>query len=105
MITASHNVRLRTIDALLPRVVVLVRLLPGADTRTLQGRIAGLLPSLPLEIREIADEEARLGSDMYVFLARRNFELYLVGGLLLSIIGILAVAVSNYVEEIGRASW
>ena len=99
MIAAADNPLIGELDALLPRVVVLVRLRASADASAVRDEIVASLPSLPLEVRELAVEEARLGSDMYIFLARQNLQLYLLGGLLLSIIGILAIAVSNYAED------
>ena len=36
---------------------------------------------------------------MYIYLARQNVQIYLLGGLLLALIGIFAVAYANYVED------
>jgi ABC-type lipoprotein release transport system permease subunit len=36
---------------------------------------------------------------MYIFLARENVRIYLLGGLFLALIGIIAVAYANYVED------
>ena len=99
MAAAADNPLLGHIDALLPRAVLLVRLRDGGQTRDLTNQILAALPSPPLEARELSEEVARLGSDMYIFLARQNFQIYLLGGLLLSIIAILAVALSNYAED------
>jgi hypothetical protein len=61
--------------------------------------VLAALPHKSLEVRELDREVSKLGSDMYIFLARQNFQIYLLGGLLLSLIGILAVAYSNYTED------
>jgi ABC-type antimicrobial peptide transport system permease subunit len=53
----------------------------------------------PLDVRDIRTEVARLGSDMYIFLARQNVQIYLLGGLFLALIGIFSVAYANYVED------
>jgi ABC-type lipoprotein release transport system permease subunit len=36
---------------------------------------------------------------MYIYLARQNVQIYLLGGILLALIGIFAVAYANYVED------
>ena len=36
---------------------------------------------------------------MYIFLARQNVQIYLIGGLLLAVIGILSVAYTNFLED------
>jgi ABC-type lipoprotein release transport system permease subunit len=36
---------------------------------------------------------------MYLYLARRNLDIYLIGGLLLAIVGILSIALANYAED------
>ena len=36
---------------------------------------------------------------MYIFLARQNVQIYLLGGLILALIGIFSVAYANYVED------
>ncbi len=36
---------------------------------------------------------------MFIFLALENMKIYLVGGLILALIGIVAVATANYIEE------
>jgi hypothetical protein len=46
------------------------------------------------------DEEiGKMGSDMFIFLILENMRIYLIGGLLLALIGILAVALANYIED------
>jgi ABC-type lipoprotein release transport system permease subunit len=83
----------------MPRVVVAVRGKGGIDTATLKTQIVSALPVEPLEVRSLDDEMERLGSDMYVFLARENVRIYLIGGLILALVGILAVATANYADN------
>jgi len=99
MAAAANNPLLSNIDALLPRAVLLVRLRDHVPTRDVANQILLSLPSPALEARELPDEVAKLGSDMYIFLARQNFQIYLLGGLLLSVIGIAAVVLCNYAED------
>jgi hypothetical protein len=61
-----------------------------------------MLESLPVEpstIRTFDEELGKIGSDMYILLARQNVQIYLVAGLLLAVTGILAVAHANYVAD------
>lgn len=99
LVGASDNPWFNSLDVLLPRVVAVVRPRPGVSPSALREIVRTALPVAPIEIRDVNDETARLGSDMYIYLARQNFEIYLIGGLLLSIIGIVAVALSNHAED------
>jgi ABC-type antimicrobial peptide transport system permease subunit len=84
---------------LIPRVVLSITRAPGAGSADLRRAVAANLGIAPLELREIDTEISRLGSDMYIFLARQNVRIYLLGGLILALIGILSVAYANYVED------
>ena len=55
--------------------------------------------SKPLDVHDLDTEIGRLGGDMYIYLARQNVQIYLLGGLMLALIGIFAVAYANYVED------
>lgn len=99
LVSAANNPWLAKMDVLIPRVVAIVRPAPGVSTGTLREVVRTSLPSEPLEIRDTDEEVSRLGSDMYIYLARQNFQIYLIGGLSLAIIGIFAIALSNYAED------
>ncbi len=87
------------LDVLMPRVVVALHAESGVDVERLKAQVISALPIEPLDVRTIDDEMQRLGSDMYIFLARENVRIYLIGGLLLALIGILAVAAANYADN------
>ncbi len=53
----------------------------------------------PLQIHSLAQEVAKVGSDMYISLALANMRIYLVGGLALALVAILAIAMANYKED------
>ena len=55
--------------------------------------------SAPARTRDLTSEVGRLGSDMYVYLARENMRIYLVGGIIMAIIGIVTVALLNFLED------
>ncbi len=99
LVSAARNPNLAALDALVPRVVLSIAPKPGVAPAELRRAVLSALPVEPLQVRELDEEVARLGSDMYIFLARRNVQIYLLGGMLMALIGIVAVALSNYAED------
>jgi hypothetical protein len=99
LVAAARNPDLAALDSLIARVVLSITPRPGVAPAELRRAVLSALPVEPLEVRDVGEEAARLGSDMYVFLARRNVEIYLIGGLLMALIGIVAVALANYAED------
>ena len=89
----------RNLDVLISGIQFAIQLVPGSDPRIAQDAILTALPIEPSSIRTYDDEISKIGSDMYIFLARQNVQIYLIGGLLLAIIGILSVAYTNYLED------
>jgi hypothetical protein len=99
LVAAEHNPALNNLDILIPRVVLSVSGKPGTSPAELRQAVLGSLSVQPLDVRDIKTEISRLGSDMYIFLARQNVQIYLLGGLLLAVIGIFSVAFANYLED------
>src|SRR5437773_11959918 len=52
-----------------------------------------------LKLREYHRLLKKFGGDMFFFLALENMRIYLVGGVLLALIAILAIALTNYLED------
>jgi hypothetical protein len=96
---AVDNPQLGPLQMLLSRVIVLLRADPSVDAWALPATLAAATPFPPLEIHSLAQEAGKVGSDMYVSLALANMRIYLVGGLVLALIAILAVAMVNYAED------
>jgi predicted lysophospholipase L1 biosynthesis ABC-type transport system permease subunit len=65
----------------------------------MQAALLAGLPAAPLEIHNLQQEIQKVGSDMFIALAVENMRIFLVGGLLLALIAILAVAMANYTED------
>lgn len=99
MVGGMSRSTLYDLDVILPRLVVAVRHSPGSDAAAVRRKVLDTIGVAPLDVRALGSEMSRLGSDMYVFLARENVRLYLLGGLVLALLGILAVAYSNYLED------
>lgn len=99
MVSSIGNPKLATADVLMQRVVLTVVPSEGTETAALKKAVVAALPADPLQVRELRDEVTRLGSDMYIFLARQNVQIYLLGGVLMALIGILAMALANHAED------
>ena len=97
--TSADNPQLGALQILIPRVIVLMRTDREVDPVAFQQAIAKAAPFPPLEIHSLSQEIGKVGSDMYISLALANMRIYLVGGLLLALIAILAVAMANYSED------
>jgi len=99
LMTGLDNPRVASLQILLSRVIVLLETDPSADGGAMSKALASAAPFPPLEIHSLAEEIGKVGSDMYISLALANMRIYLVGGLLLALIAILAVAMANYAED------
>jgi hypothetical protein len=99
LIGAERTPGLASLDVLIPRVVISLAGAPGTSSTALREAVLSSLTVQPLDVREVRTEITRLGSDMYIFLARQNVQIYLFGGLLLAVIGIFSVAYANYLED------
>ena len=97
--TAFDNPQLAPLQVLLSRIIVLLKTDRPTDPSTFSKRLAAATPFPPLEIHSLAEEIGKVGSDMYISLALANMRIYLIGGLLLALIAILAVAMANYAED------
>jgi hypothetical protein len=97
--TSADNPQLAGLQLLIPRIIVLLRTDPTVDPAAFQQAIAKASPFPPLEIHSLTQEIGKVGSDMYISLALANMRIYLVGGLALALIAILAVAMANYSED------
>jgi hypothetical protein len=97
--TSADNPQLGALQLLIPRIIVLLRTDGTVDPAAFQKAIAKAAPFPPLEIHSLSQEIGKVGSDMYISLALANMRIYLLGGLVLALIAILAVAMANYSED------
>ncbi|HTM24864.1 MAG TPA: FtsX-like permease family protein [Vicinamibacterales bacterium] len=97
--TGVSNPKLQPLQILMPRVIVLLKTDPSVNAATFQKAIAKSTSFPPLEIHNLAQEVAKVGSDMYISLALANMRIYLIGGLILALVAILAIAMANYSED------
>lgn len=97
VVSAGDNEALSRMHTLIPRVTVLVSSSsrsPGFGEELLRA-----LPIAPLEIRSADEEIERVAGDMFISLAQANMSLYLLGGVLLAVMSIIAIALVNYRED------
>jgi FtsX-like permease family protein len=99
LVAAADNPQIANLKVLIPRVLLLVRLKPPGDAAGAARTIAEGLGARPLEVRELTRELKKIGGDMFIFLALENMRIYLVGGMLLALIAIGAIALTNYLED------
>jgi hypothetical protein len=97
--TGIDNAKLKPLQILLPRVIVLLKTDPSLDPIAFPKAIAKANTFPPLEIHSLTQEVAKVGSDMYISLALANMRIYLIGGLILALVAILAIAMANYSED------
>jgi hypothetical protein len=93
------NPAIANLKVLIPRILLLVRTVPGSNPEEVVKHLSQALKSRPLEVRELSRELKKVGGDMFIFLALENMRIYLAGGVLLALIAILAIALTNYLED------
>jgi hypothetical protein len=99
LVGSTGNPLMENLKVLVPRILLLVRAKPNADADAIVKSLAQALKARPLEVRELKRELKKVGGDMFIFLALENMRIYLVGGVLLALIAILAIALTNYLED------
>ena len=97
VVASSNNEALGQVQALIPRVTVLVA--ASSRSPSFGEELINALPVAPLEIRNADDEIEKMAGDMFVYLAQTNMRLYLLGGVLLAVMSIFAIALVNYRED------
>jgi ABC-type lipoprotein release transport system permease subunit len=76
-----------------------VRTRDGVDADQVRAALTRATSVPPLEVHSLDEEVRKVGNDMYVALALANMRIYLIGGLLLALVAIVAIAATNYVED------
>ncbi len=104
MVASGNDPGLADLQVLIPRVILLVRVDKAIahnpdESARLQAALLGGFPAAPLETHTLTQEVQKVGNDMFVSLALENMRIYLIGGLLLAMVAILAIAFANYTED------
>jgi hypothetical protein len=99
LIAGADNAKVGELQLLIPRVIVLVATDGTADAPAVEEALLRASPHRPLEVHNLEQEVGKVGTDMFIALALANMRIYLVGGLALALIAILAIAMANYAED------
>ncbi len=67
----------------------------GLSERVLELRKRGLIPPFSAMYTELG-EKSKLGNDMFVYLAMANLKVFLVGGTLVALAGLITIALVNF---------
>jgi hypothetical protein len=97
--TSVDNPTIATLPILIPRIIVLLTTDGTGEPVAFRQAIVQASAFPPLEVHSLSEEIGKVGSDMYISLALANMRIYLLGGLVLALIAILAVAMANYSED------
>jgi len=97
--TSADNPHIGPLQILIPRIIVLLRTVGAVDPIAFPKALAKASPFPPLEIHSLTQEIGKVGSDMYISLALANMRIYLLGGLVLAVIAIVAIGMANYSED------
>jgi hypothetical protein len=99
LVAGADSPEIAKLQLLIPRIILLVSTDGRQDTATLQQALSRASPYPPLELHNLEQEVGKVGTDMFIALALANMRIYLVGGLALALIAILAIAMANHAED------
>lgn len=99
LVAGAESPTIRDLELLIPRVILLVSTDGQQPAEAFEQKLAAASPYPPLEIHNLEQEVGKVGTDMFIALALANMRIYLVGGLLLALIAILAIAMANHAED------
>jgi hypothetical protein len=94
-----ENPEIARLQLLIPRIIVLVSTDGTGDPAAVEQALVRASPYPPLEIHDLRQEIGKVGTDMFIALALANMRIYLLGGLVLALIAILAIAMANHAED------
>ena len=101
LVAGASNPEIGKLQLLIPRVIVLVSTDGRQDPAAFQQAVVRASRYPPLELHNLEQEVGKVGTDMFIALALANMRIYLVGGLALALIAILAIAMANHAEDRG----
>jgi MFS family permease len=99
LVASADNAQIGALQLLIPRVIMLVSTDGERGGEEFEQALVSASPYPPLEIHDLEREIGKVGSDMFIALALANMRIYLVGGLALALIAILAIAMANHAED------
>jgi hypothetical protein len=99
LVAGADNAQIADLQLLIPRVILLVATDGARGGAAFQQSLVSASPFPPLEVHDLEHEVGKVGTDMFIALALANMRIYLLGGLALALIAILAIAMANHAED------
>jgi len=90
---------LRELEVLPSRVVFMLKSKEGVSKQELARNISTILPFEPEAVRWEALERERVSKDMFISLALENMKVYMIGGLVLALASVAAIALVNFAAD------
>ena len=90
---------LRELEVLPSRVVFMLKAKEGVSKQELARNISTILPFEPDAVRWEALERERVSKDMFISLALENMKVYMIGGLVLALASVAAIALVNFAAD------
>jgi len=90
---------LRDLEVLPSRVVFMLKSKEGVSKQELARNISTILPLEPDAVRWEALERERVSKDMFISLALENMKVYMIGGLILALASVAAIALVNFAAD------
>ncbi len=90
---------LRELEVLPSRVVFMLKSKEGVNKQELARNISTILPLEPDAVRWEALERERVSKDMFISLALENMKVYMIGGLVLALASVGAIALVNFAAD------
>lgn len=99
LVAGASNPEIGKLQLLIPRIIMLVSTDGQQSAAGFRQALVQASPYPPLELHDLEHEIGKVGTDMFIALALANMRIYLIGGLLLALIAILAIAMANHAED------
>jgi hypothetical protein len=90
--------KLSSLKVLPSRAVFLVGMRGEVGSEEIAELTAGLAHK-PQDVRWVRSEEEKLGKDMFISLVLGNMKVFVIGGLVLAVVGIFVVGLTNFIAE------
>ncbi|MBI4456745.1 MAG: ABC transporter permease [Acidobacteria bacterium] len=95
----AHGPLLRELEVVPSRVVFVAKSKEGVDREELAKKITAALPFAAEDVRWEGVERKRLSKDMFLSLALENMKVYMLGGLVLALASVGAIALVNFATD------
>ena len=89
---------LNSLSVLPSRVAFIVNTHVSLDAELIEDLVAGL-PIQPQTVRWQAHERRQASKDMFISLALGNLKVFMLGGLVLALVGVIAIGLANFMAE------